>query len=116
MRVALLNEGAYPYQSGGVSTWCQQLVTGLDRHTFHLVTLTGVVERRPVAYPLPVNVATVNPVAVWDRAIRYVERHGLDLSPIVSTMLPFSRIEEALARAGDPGLETKVLLHPDTPR
>jgi glycosyltransferase involved in cell wall biosynthesis len=69
VRVALLNEGAYPYQSGGVSTWCQQLVTGLDRHTFHLVTLTGIVERRPVAYPLPANVATVNPVAVWDRPV-----------------------------------------------
>jgi L-iditol 2-dehydrogenase len=60
--------------------------------------------------------STGAPVAVWDQAIRYVERHDLDLSPIVSTMLPFSRIEEALARAGDPGLETKVLLHPDTPR
>jgi glycosyltransferase involved in cell wall biosynthesis len=69
VRVALLNEGAYPYQSGGVSTWCQQLVTGLDRHVFHLVTLTGIVERRPVAYPLPANVATVNPVAVWDRPV-----------------------------------------------
>jgi L-iditol 2-dehydrogenase len=60
--------------------------------------------------------STGAPVAVWDRAIRYVEKHDLDLSPIVSAMLPFSKIEEALARAADPGLETKVLLHPDTPR
>jgi L-iditol 2-dehydrogenase len=61
---------------------------------------------------LTVISSTGAPVAVWDRAIRYVEQHNLDLSPIVSTMLPFSQINEALSRAGDPGLDTKVLLHP----
>jgi L-iditol 2-dehydrogenase len=64
---------------------------------------------------LTVISSTGAPVAVWDRAIRYIEQHNLDRSPIVSVMLPFSKIEEALARAGDPGLETKMLLHPDVP-
>ena len=30
VRVALVNEGTYPYVTGGVSTWCDQLVRGLS--------------------------------------------------------------------------------------
>ena len=44
MRIALINEGTYPYGSGALGTWCQQLVRGLDEHAFRLVNL---VEGRP---------------------------------------------------------------------
>ncbi|OLE29869.1 MAG: hypothetical protein AUG44_02720 [Actinobacteria bacterium 13_1_20CM_3_71_11] len=55
MRVALINEGTYPYRSGAVGTWCQRLVRGLDEHEFWLVSL---VDGRPaLRYPSPPNVA-----------------------------------------------------------
>ena len=41
MRVALINEGTYPYVLGGVSTWCDQLVRGLPEVDWHLVTIVG---------------------------------------------------------------------------
>jgi glycosyltransferase involved in cell wall biosynthesis len=69
MRVALINEGTYPYVSGGVSTWCHQLLTGLDRHTFHLVAIGAYAGRQRPAYALPDNVAGVHGVPVWDRPV-----------------------------------------------
>jgi glycosyltransferase involved in cell wall biosynthesis len=63
--VALLTEGAYPYHASGTSGWCHQLVSGLDRHAYRLVALTGTAERPAPAYPLPGNVAGVTPVPVW---------------------------------------------------
>jgi glycosyltransferase involved in cell wall biosynthesis len=69
MRVALVNEGTYPYVPGGVGTWCHQLLRGLPEHTFHLVCLTGPAVRQRPAYPLPSNVAGVATVPVWDRPV-----------------------------------------------
>ena len=37
MKVALIAEGTYPHQLGGVSVWCDQLVRGMPDHTFVLV-------------------------------------------------------------------------------
>jgi glycosyltransferase involved in cell wall biosynthesis len=69
MRVALINEGTYPFVSGGVSTWCHQLTTGLDGHAFHLVALSAYAGRVRPAYALPDNVVAVDGVPLWDRAV-----------------------------------------------
>ena len=61
MRIALINEGAYPYGAGAVGTWCHRLVRGLDEHAFWLVDLA---DGRPgPEYPLPPNVARRSTVA-----------------------------------------------------
>lgn len=67
MRVALINEGTYPYVLGGVSTWCDQLVRGLPEVTWHLVTVVGTAPGEP-ALPLPDTVASLTPVPVWGPA------------------------------------------------
>ena len=41
MRIALINEGTYPYVAGGVSTWCDQLVRGLPDVRWHLVSIVA---------------------------------------------------------------------------
>jgi glycosyltransferase involved in cell wall biosynthesis len=72
MRVALINEGTYPYAQGGVSTWCDQLVRGLPDVRWHLVSIVaGDVAPPPPA--LPSNVDEVAPVPVWGapRPARY---------------------------------------------
>ncbi|GIF67152.1 lipopolysaccharide glycosyltransferase, putative [Asanoa ishikariensis] len=69
MRVALINEGTYPYAPGGVGTWCHQILNGLDGHEFHVVALTGHGGPREPAYPVPSSVTAVDTYPVWDRPI-----------------------------------------------
>ncbi|GAA1890257.1 GT4 family glycosyltransferase PelF [Asanoa iriomotensis] len=69
MRVALINEGTYPYAPGGVGTWCHQILNGLDGHEFHVVALTGHAGPRESAYPVPSAVTAVDTYPVWDRPV-----------------------------------------------
>jgi glycosyltransferase involved in cell wall biosynthesis len=64
LRVALVAEGCYPYVTGGVSTWCEQLVRGLPDHEFEVVALTATRIPRP-AFPLPANVVRLRQVPLW---------------------------------------------------
>ncbi len=41
MDVALIGEGTYPHQFGGVSVWCDQLVRGMTDYDFLLVALVA---------------------------------------------------------------------------
>ncbi|GAB3869289.1 GT4 family glycosyltransferase PelF [Dactylosporangium cerinum] len=67
MRVVLVNEGTYPYVTGGVSTWCDQLVRGLPDVDWDLVAIVGTEPDRP-AVQLPGNVRSLTPVPVWGTA------------------------------------------------
>ncbi|GIJ47671.1 lipopolysaccharide glycosyltransferase, putative [Virgisporangium aliadipatigenens] len=67
MKVALINEGTYPYAAGGVSTWCDQLVRGLNDVTWALLSITAG-DAPPPATPLPSNVDVLLPVPVWGAA------------------------------------------------
>jgi glycosyltransferase involved in cell wall biosynthesis len=64
VRVALVNEGTYPYVTGGVSTWCHQLVAGLTDVTWDLLSIVGVEPDRPALH-LPANVRSLTAVPVW---------------------------------------------------
>jgi glycosyltransferase involved in cell wall biosynthesis len=64
MDVALINEGTYPYVSGGVSTWCDKLVRGLPEHRFHLVTLVASGDEHQ-GWKLPANAVSLRPVPLW---------------------------------------------------
>jgi glycosyltransferase involved in cell wall biosynthesis len=67
VRVALVNEGTYPYVTGGVSTWCNQLVAGLSDVDWELMAIVGTEPDRP-AMPLPDNVRTLTAVPIWGAA------------------------------------------------
>ncbi len=58
MRVALLTAGGFPFRRDALSTWCRLLVDGLDRHTFHLRTLTDRPSGTTLTRPLGPNVAS----------------------------------------------------------
>lgn len=64
MKIALITEGTYPVVTGGVSTWCDQLVVGLSEHTFDVIGLTGSGMNR-VVWDMPSNVGTVRLIPVW---------------------------------------------------
>jgi glycosyltransferase involved in cell wall biosynthesis len=65
MRIALLAEGCYPYVTGGVSTWCDQLVRGMPEHDFEVVAIAGTSGQQP-AMAMPDNVLAVRCVPLWD--------------------------------------------------
>jgi glycosyltransferase involved in cell wall biosynthesis len=67
VRVVLVNEGTYPYVTGGVSTWCDQLVRGLSEVDWDLVSVVGTEPDRP-AVQLPGNVRSLTAVPVWGPA------------------------------------------------
>lgn len=63
-KIGLIGEGTYPVAKGGVSTWYDQLITGLTDHEFVTVTLVGDQRRR--VWDVPANVTSVQLVPVWD--------------------------------------------------
>lgn len=62
---------------------------------------------------LTVTTSVGAPAAVWPVALRFVERAAVDLTPIVTSVLPFSACVQAIERAERPGHDIKILLHPD---
>lgn len=71
MRIALINEGTYPVNTGGVSTWCDQLVTGMPDHQWDIVTLTAA-SGTPVTWDLPEQVTSTVQHPMWAPI-----RHGI---------------------------------------
>lgn len=63
-RIALLTEGTYLLRPGGVSVWCDQLVSGLGEFDFHVVALSGM-ETAMRGTPPP-NVRQVSVIPLWD--------------------------------------------------
>jgi len=63
-RVLLTTEGTYPFHGGGVSTWCDALVSHLPEIDFTLlaVTMHPYVQQR---YPLPENVRALVTIPLW---------------------------------------------------
>jgi len=62
--VLLTTEGTYPYHSGGVSTWCDNLIKGLPEVDFTLMPIM----MHPyisVKYEVPPNVSKVVNVPLW---------------------------------------------------
>ncbi|EGX56427.1 glycosyltransferase [Streptomyces zinciresistens K42] len=66
-RVTLLTEGTYPHSHGGVSVWCDQLVTGMPDIEFDVIAVTGT-GREPLVWDLPGHVRGVLPVPLWGAA------------------------------------------------
>ncbi|MCS0634884.1 GT4 family glycosyltransferase PelF [Streptomyces sp. LP05-1] len=66
-RVTLLTEGTYPHSHGGVSVWCDQLVSGMPDIDFQVLAVTGT-GREPVVWELPPQVAEVVSLPMWGPA------------------------------------------------
>ncbi|MFD3651962.1 GT4 family glycosyltransferase PelF [Streptomyces sp. NPDC058620] len=66
-RVTLLTEGTYPHSHGGVSVWCDQLVTGMPDIAFDVIAVTGT-GREPVVWDVPAHVGRIVSVPMWGPA------------------------------------------------
>ncbi len=63
MRILFATEGTYPYVMGGVSTWCDQLIRGLQDHSFTVMPVLG--PTPAPAWRPPANVETTLPIHIW---------------------------------------------------
>jgi hypothetical protein len=66
LRVCLVLEGSYPFITGGVSAWVQDLISGLPEIDFVLYTLSPQKNMTP-RYTLPPNVVEHRDVVIWER-------------------------------------------------
>jgi len=102
LSVLLTTEGTYPYHSGGVSTWCDNLIKGLPDVEF---TLLPIMMHPYVSfkYDLPPNVIRVVNVPLWGTeepaeyildipfSHVYVSKHQTTESVIAQDFLPLFR-------------------------
>lgn len=79
-------EGTYPYVMGGVSTWSDQLITGLSEYDFKVLTVVGPHPVKP-AIELPKNVVGVTPAHFW-RPRQNVKRAGREQTVRFSMLFP----------------------------
>ncbi len=78
MKVVLFTEGTYPFVRGGVSTWCQHLIAGLEDISFDVYAVIGTPEGR-TEYTLPPNVTRLIPLAMW--GIESLHEYNRDFLP-----------------------------------
>lgn len=66
-RVCLITEGTYPHVLGGVSSWCDQLVRGLDDVDWSIVPITAGGWRRRSLFDIPDHAQLEPSLELWSR-------------------------------------------------
>ena len=67
-RILLTTEGTYPYAMGGVSSWCDLLVRGLDEFDWRVLPIIAPHGRAPL-YELPAHAREAGPIEVWSERL-----------------------------------------------
>jgi len=96
MRIALVSEGTYPFNIGGVSTWCDQLIRGFPEHRWEMVALTVDGGEQPL-WAAPGNLAKLQRIPLWGHSPA-----GLRLGRLKGARRPgsaFASSYEALLKA-----------------
>lgn len=68
-RVLIITEGTYPFIVGGVSTWCDSLVTGLHDVRFQVLPITAGGVLREVCFPIPTNTSLAGHLDLWSEDV-----------------------------------------------
>jgi polysaccharide biosynthesis protein PelF len=68
-RVVLTTEGTYPFVLGGVSTWCDALMSGLSGVDFDVLAITAGGIRRPSLFPARPNIRLSSHLDLWSESI-----------------------------------------------
>ena len=89
-RVAMLAEGTYPFVTGGVSTWCDQIIRGMPEHDFEIVAVVATAGH-PLAWTLPGNVVGVSSVPLWGFVPEERLPRGADRHEFLDALRPFVR-------------------------
>jgi polysaccharide biosynthesis protein PelF len=74
-RILLTTEGTYPYALGGVSSWCNLLVSGLTEFDWLVLPIVAA-HGQPPLYTLPPHAREVGKIEVWSQALPRGSRRG----------------------------------------
>ncbi|MBI4889378.1 MAG: GT4 family glycosyltransferase PelF [Acidobacteria bacterium] len=78
--VLLTTEGTYPYFTGGVSVWCDQLIRRLANTRYHIFAIVPS-PKHPLRFELPGNIASCRPFPLWGTSLP-----GLQTGRVASTV------------------------------
>ncbi len=87
--ICLIWEGSYPYVSGGVSSWAQDLIQMQPHLNFHLLVLLAPDSERKLNYTLPDNVTGMTEITL--------QRPGKGLAKVSNSQFIIQQIEPALS-------------------
>jgi polysaccharide biosynthesis protein PelF len=80
-RVLMITEGTYPYALGGVSSWCDAVIGGLDHIDWDILPIVAGGKRLRQDFSLPRNARLLRRIELWSedppprRAPRPLQRH-----------------------------------------
>jgi glycosyltransferase involved in cell wall biosynthesis len=63
--VLMITEGTYPYATGGVSSWCDVLISGLPETQWQILPITAGGRRMRQRFTLPANARLLRPIELW---------------------------------------------------
>jgi polysaccharide biosynthesis protein PelF len=88
-RVLMITEGTYPYAVGGVSSWCDVLIAGLEQVQWDILPIVAGSKRMHMNYELPSNARLRRPIELWseDGAPRRMPRLHRETGPSIPTQL-----------------------------
>jgi glycosyltransferase involved in cell wall biosynthesis len=89
-KVLMTTEGTYPYAVGGVSSWCDVLIGGLDEIDWDVLPLIAGGKRLRPTWTLPANARMLRPVELWSEERpprRLSRRHGVEEEGLPSRLL-----------------------------
>jgi glycosyltransferase involved in cell wall biosynthesis len=107
LSVCLLVEGSYPFITGGVSAWVQELIAALPHVRFILFTISPR-PNQPVRYSLPPNVADHRDIVLNEK----VPSRGRPAGGSAAVVTAIRAMHAAFATQSDPRLEDVVALMP----
>ena len=98
----MLTEGTYPYVVGGVSSWCQDLITGLDDMRWHIVPITAGGIERASLFEMPANAEVVEGIELWGPMPRRMRRSLRQRDPGEGVAIPAELVRLVLGTEPDP--------------
>ncbi|MEX5294536.1 GT4 family glycosyltransferase PelF [Kocuria sp. CPCC 205268] len=98
----MVTEGTYPIATGGVSTWCDQLISGIPEHQFEVTAIVST-GREPIVWDRPANLQAVHRVPMW----------GSWPSPLRARSVHRHRMERLLDQLWDAALAPETAEHHD---
>ena len=105
----MITEGTYPYAVGGVSSWCDAVIGGLERIDWEILPIVAGGKRRQQNFVLPANARLLRPIELWsqDPAPRRIPLRR----PHRSLSIPAMLVRGLLPWHGDLDDLTAALVH-----
>jgi len=107
LRVCMLLEGSYPFITGGVSAWVQDIIQGLPDIDFVLLTISPA-ENQELRYKLPPNVVEHRDIALT----RKPESQG-KITDTPALLDELQGVHEAMFSGGTPDLTRMIRMIPE---